>query len=157
MGCESVAKRVTWQRIPITSRPKGARVYVDGSPKGLRTPTHIDLDANQDHIVTIKLKGFHDVDIRLLKVVDAELDNVTAPGEASLAFAQKTDGILYRLAPSEIEATLSQKMLGIHPALEFRLIITSDDRLREVKRLRRLEIITNEEFEATKKQLLETP
>lgn len=97
------------------------------------------------------------MDIRLLKVVDAELDNVTAPGEASLAFAQKTDGILYRLAPSEIEATLSQKMLGIHPALEFRLIITSDDRLREVKRLRRLEIITNEEFEATKKQLLETP
>jgi hypothetical protein len=58
-GC---APQVLTQRVPVSSQPMGARVYVDGKPVGT-TPTAVDLERTQSHILTLVKENYRQADV----------------------------------------------------------------------------------------------
>ncbi len=62
-GCATIV-RSSSQRIPVTSAPAGATVYVNGAPQGT-APLVITLDRKmKDHVLRVEYPGYHPVEIR---------------------------------------------------------------------------------------------
>lgn len=58
-GCETVVLR---QDIPVTTNPGGAKVYVNGQPRG-QTPCEVSLERNRNHVVTLLKEGYRQEDV----------------------------------------------------------------------------------------------
>lgn len=54
------------QKIPVSSYPIGAKVYVDGKEMGI-TPMQIHLTRNEHHLVTIIKEGFEPCQAQIIK------------------------------------------------------------------------------------------
>ncbi len=55
---------VAMQHIPISTTPHGAQVYVNGKYKG-DTPLAVDLERNQDHLITLIKENYQLKDISI--------------------------------------------------------------------------------------------
>jgi hypothetical protein len=55
-GCATIVGGGHDQRVHIDSQPPGARVCVDGQPRGM-TPTDVELSRRQEHQVQLDLDG----------------------------------------------------------------------------------------------------
>lgn len=58
-GCETVVLR---QEIPVTTNPMGARIYVNGQPRG-QTPGEVSLERNKNHVITLVKDGYRQEDV----------------------------------------------------------------------------------------------
>ena len=63
-GC-AVMTRGTSLEIPVTSRPGGAKIAVDGKQMGL-TPLNLKLDRKKDHLIRVERTGYVPLEIRAL-------------------------------------------------------------------------------------------
>lgn len=61
-ACFSVKKSL--QTIPVTSRPAGALIHIDGQYAGI-TPVNLKLDRKINHVIRIELEGYKPVQIVL--------------------------------------------------------------------------------------------
>ena len=50
------------QRIPISTNPMGAKVYVDGKPAG-ETPTAVELERTNSHVLTLVKENYRQADV----------------------------------------------------------------------------------------------
>ena len=60
----SCSTPVAMQHIPISTTPNGAQVYVNGKYKG-DTPLAVDLERNQDHLITLVKENYQLKDISI--------------------------------------------------------------------------------------------
>lgn len=58
-GC---APQVLKQRVPVSTNPTGAKVYVDGTPSG-ETPTTVELERTQSHVLTLLKENYRQTDV----------------------------------------------------------------------------------------------
>lgn len=56
------APQVLKQSVPVSTDPGGASLLVDGAP-ACTTPCKVDLERNQDHILTLKRDGYRQKDV----------------------------------------------------------------------------------------------
>ncbi len=124
--CASCAQHVATQKIPLSTEPPGARVYVDGKQSG-HTPCAVELERNQDHLITFQKDGFrqqdvsirrqHETETTLLKAINSGVsdakffkDPVWGLNSAVQSLqAQKASGEAYVLAPSTVSLKLVPK------------------------------------------------
>jgi hypothetical protein len=62
-GCETVVLR---QEIPVTTNPMGAKIYVNGQPRG-QTPGAVSLERNRNHVITLLKEGYRQEDVMVQK------------------------------------------------------------------------------------------
>jgi hypothetical protein len=115
---------IEMQKIPVASIPMGAEVRVDGRLVGV-TPTAVELQKNQNHIVTISKDGFVPKNINVFSkrdearaitqaftsVFKAEDENPFSSAEKSWNRGEKT-GETFFLEPSFISEDLSQENIA---------------------------------------------
>ncbi|MFA9453646.1 MAG: PEGA domain-containing protein [Candidatus Aminicenantaceae bacterium] len=62
-GCATISSN--WgQKIPVTSSPMGAKIFVDGKEKG-ETPMELVLKRKQNHLIRIELEGYDPYEISI--------------------------------------------------------------------------------------------
>lgn len=59
MGC---VPEVLKQRVPVSTNPTGAKIYVDGNLAG-ETPTTVELERTQSHVLTLKKENYRQADV----------------------------------------------------------------------------------------------
>jgi len=62
-GCSTVVSTPT-QKVPVSSRPAGATIRVDGERKGT-TPKTVELSRRRDHDVTLTLASYRPYTVHL--------------------------------------------------------------------------------------------
>jgi len=60
------------QKIPVTSDPQGAKIYVDGEEIGI-TPLNLELKRKKSHVVRIEKEGYNPLEIGLVRKTSASL------------------------------------------------------------------------------------
>ena len=58
-GC---VPEVLKQRVPVSTNPTGAKIYVNGTLAG-ETPTVVELERNQSHVLTLKKENYRQADV----------------------------------------------------------------------------------------------
>jgi len=151
VGCSTIVNG-TSQAVSISSDPPGARVEVDGNMRG-STPISIDLKRKSNHLVTITLDGYQAEQISINKVISgAVAGNIIAGGFIGWG-VDAISGAQYKLKPDTIAVVLRKGETD--PSTLARTIdsVSPSDRLRQLKGLHEDELITDEEYEATRKAL----
>lgn len=103
LNCVSCATIVngTTQKIPVSSDPIGASVFVDGVPVGY-TPLNIELKRKHTHLVTVSHEGYEDEAVRLEPVLSAVVaGNIIAGGFVGWG-VDAVSGSQYRLIPDAV-------------------------------------------------------
>lgn len=62
---------VATQKIPVSTDPSGALVYLDGKVVCQGTPCGVEIPKDQDHLLTIVKEGYHQRDVPVRRVYDA--------------------------------------------------------------------------------------
>lgn len=62
---------VATQKVPVSTDPPGALVYLDGKTVCQGTPCSVDIPKDQDHLLTIVKDGYHQRDVPVRRVYDA--------------------------------------------------------------------------------------
>lgn len=115
-GCASIIHG-TYQKIEITSQPKGATIIVDGKKYGT-TPQLLKLKRmgrfkeepkeKQSYAVTLEMEGFHPFELTIRRQVDGWfIGNVFIGGLLGIII-DATNGSMYKLTPGQINANLGQ-------------------------------------------------
>lgn len=152
-GCSTIVNGTT-QSISISSDPAGAEVQVDGNPVGV-TPLSTELKRKHNHLVTISLNGYKSQQITINKVMSgAVAGNILAGGLIGWGI-DAANGSQYKLKPDTIAVVL------VPGSTDERDLISSVDQLDIRTRLEQLEqlksdgLITEEEYEATRKVIID--
>lgn len=107
LNCVSCATVIngTTQRVPVSSDPVGAYVFVDGNPVGC-TPTQIELKRKYDHLITLSKEGYEDETIRVEPVLSAAVaGNIIAGGFIGWG-VDAINGAQYRLIPETVHVKM---------------------------------------------------
>lgn len=150
-GCATIINGST-QQVSVSSDPPGAQVMADGNPIGV-TPLVIDLQRKSNHIVTVSMDGYHTEQVSVVKVMSgAVAGNILAGGFIGWGI-DAASGAQYKLKPDTV--TVQMRRLGPgesnrDPASAF----TLEDQIRQLDRLRRDGILTDEEFRVAKASVL---
>ena len=152
-GCSTIVNGTT-QSVSISSDPSGAEVQVDGNPVGV-TPLSTELKRKHNHLVTISLDGYKTQQITINKVMSgAVAGNILAGGLIGWGI-DAANGSQYKLKPDTIAVVL------VPGSTDERDLISSVDQLDIRTRLEQLEqlksdgLITEEEYEATRKVIID--
>ncbi|MDR3639854.1 MAG: PEGA domain-containing protein [Humidesulfovibrio sp.] len=115
---------VATQKVPVSTDPLGALVYLDGKQVCPATPCSVEIPKDQDHLLTIVKDGYRQKDIPVRRVFDsaAVLRESVRQGvraakggsdlggafssAASSADKQEKDGRAYVLAPDMVSPRL---------------------------------------------------
>ncbi len=150
-GCSTIINGTT-QDVSVSSDPPGARVTADGNSVGV-TPVVLDLKRKDNHIITVSMEGFHTEQIAVTKVLSgAVAGNILAGGLIGWG-VDAASGAQYKLKPDTIAVQLRPLRAGevdVRASAGF----SPEDRLRQLDQLRRDGIITQQEFDATKAEIL---
>lgn len=138
-GCATIVKGTT-QPIPIASEPTGARVLVDGQPKGT-TPVTVDMQRKHTHVVTLELPGYDTENISITNSVGgAVAGNIIAGGLIGWG-VDATSGAQYNLSPKAVNVRLRQTtQQGAAPISKF------ESELARLESLRTRGVISDEEY-----------
>lgn len=110
-GCASILHG-TLQPMSISSTPTGANVTVDGTSSG-STPMTASLSRKHEHTVKIEMQGYKPMEVKLNKGIDGWFwGNLLLGGLVGMIIDGST-GAMYKLSPSQIDATLKQEGLGV--------------------------------------------
>jgi hypothetical protein len=61
---------VATQNVPVSTDPSGAAVYLDGKTVCAATPCSVEIEKNQDHLLTIIKPGYRQRDVPVRRVYD---------------------------------------------------------------------------------------
>jgi len=155
----------TKQEIGVNSNPSGAKVFVNGASMGT-TPATLNLDRSGSHKIRIELDGYQPYEMTLTKSVSGWVwGNILFGGLIGLA-VDAIDGALYDLNPEQVSGqlmkgegdTLQVNVIKGAPASGEKigqLVKTPADKLKELKAIKDQGLITEEEYEAKRKALVE--
>lgn len=154
-GCATIINGTT-QKIPISSVPTGAKVTVDQST-GYTTPTVLDLSRKRNHTLQVSLGGYNTEVITLQSVMSgAVMGNLVLGGLIGWG-VDAASGAQKRLVPESIHITLQPTKIaasvpgGSNPNQESE---TLETRLESLNRMRKKELITEEEHQESRKRLI---
>lgn len=107
LSCVSCATVIngTTQRIPISSDPIGAQVFVDGMLVG-RTPVTIEVKRKYSHLITLSADGYEEAAVQVNPVLSAAVaGNIIAGGFIGWG-VDAVNGAQYRLMPETVYVKL---------------------------------------------------
>jgi len=153
-GCATIIHGTT-QNIPVSSVPTGAKVTVDQST-AYTTPTVLDLPRKENHTIQVSLEGYNTEVITLQSVISgAVMGNLLLGGLIGWG-VDAASGAQNRLVPESVHITLQpikapnvQERSTPTQGLE-----TLEKRLEDLNRLRKKELITEEEYQESRKKLI---
>jgi hypothetical protein len=119
----ALAGCVATQKVPVSTDPLGAQVYLDGKAVCQTTPCSVEIPKDQDHLLTIVKDGYRQKNVPVRRVFDTvgvlrqsarEGARAAASGDldgalssaAQSADAQERDGRAYVLSPDMISLRL---------------------------------------------------
>ncbi|MCK9175944.1 MAG: PEGA domain-containing protein [Desulforhopalus sp.] len=163
-GCCSIIHG-TNQEIAVSSSPTGARVLVNGSQVGT-TPATLNLKRNAPPRIRLELEDYQPYEMILTKSVSGWVwGNIVFGGLIGLA-VDALDGAIYKLNPEQVSAQLLESKGN---KLQIQMIKGKPERaekigqmkkspaekLKELKGLETLGILTGEEYEAKRQALVD--
>lgn len=152
-GCSTIVNGTT-QSVSISSDPPGAEVQVDGNPAG-NTPISVELKRKNNHLVTIMLEGYQTQQITINKVMSgAVAGNILAGGLIGWGI-DASNGSQYKLKPDTIAVQLRPGITDERTLISSIDELSTSDRLRQLESLRNENLITEEEYQASRKALIE--
>lgn len=152
-GCSTIVNGTT-QSVSISSDPQGADVLVDGEFVG-NTPVAVDLKRKHNHLVTVSLDGYETQQIAINKVMSgAVAGNILAGGLIGWGI-DAANGSQYKLKPDTIALQLRPGTTDESTLISSVDELSTSERLRQLQALHHDGYITDEEFEATRKVLVD--
>ena len=166
-GCCSIICG-TSQEVAVSSNPGRATVKVNGQIKG-KTPVTLDLKRNKSHRIRIELDGYQPYGVALKKRVNAwVLGNIIFGGIIGLVI-DAVDGAIYTIKPDTIQAILLKDESAVvsvdvqkQPTGDLQKIgqmekvgESTAERLKELKDLKDNGILTEDEYETKRKELVD--
>ena len=163
-GCCSIIHG-TSQEVGVSSSPTGAKVVVNGSQMAT-TPATLNLKRNGSHRIRLELDGYQPYEMTLTKSVSGWVwGNIVFGGLIGLA-VDAIDGAIYKLAPEQVSAqllkgegdTLQVKMIEGKPENAEKIgqmERTPAEKLMELKELKDQGLLTEDEYEAKRKALVD--
>ncbi len=154
-GCATIVNGTT-QKVSVSSDPPGAQLVVDGEST-YTTPATVELSRKRDHLLTISKDGYHTEQIAVQKVISgAVAGNIIAGGLVGWG-VDAISGAQYKLVPKTVAVTLRPIGRGGNQqsAESLENALSPAARLRQLSELRDQDLITEEEYEATRKLILE--
>lgn len=150
-GCATIINGTT-QQVSVSSDPPGARVMADGTAIGV-TPLVFDLERKSNHIVTVAMDGYHTEQVSVVKVISgAVAGNILVGGFIGWGI-DAVSGAQYKLKPDTVSVQLRRLGPG-ESDREPSSALTIEDRIRQLDRLRRDGILTDDEFRSAKASVL---
>ncbi len=110
---------VATQKIPVSTDPSGAVVFLDGKQVCPSTPCSVEMPKDQDHLLTIIREGYRQKDIAVRRVFNTasvlresvrEGARSGVEGALSSADQQERDGRAYTLKPEMV----TLKLIGVN-------------------------------------------
>ncbi len=151
-GCATIIHGTT-QKIPLSSTPSNAHVTVDGSGS-FYTPTTVELTRKMDHILVFTKEDFEDEQVVITHVISgAVMGNILAGGLIGWG-VDAVSGAQYRLVPEIVSVSLRPKHENSSSQKPPTAIITPEMRLEKLKELLDKQLITQQEYEAMRKETL---
>jgi len=154
-GCATIIHGTT-QKIPVSSSPSGAKVAVNEST-AFTTPTTLELPRKDPQILQISLEGYQPETVKLESVTSGVvMGNILLGGLIGWGVDAASGG-QYRLVPESVHVALrpvTESQRG--PVAPSSSQETLESRLKQLADLRDKELITEDEFQTTKKRLLES-
>jgi hypothetical protein len=156
-GCATIINGTT-QKIPVSSSPSGAKVSVNEST-AITTPTTLELSRKDPQILQFSLEGYQPETVKLESVTSGVvMGNILLGGLIGWGVDAASGG-QYRLVPESVHValrpvTFTDSQRGtVTPVLTQE---TLESRLKQLADLKDKELITDDEFQTTKKRLLES-
>lgn len=152
-GCATILHGSS-QELTVTSIPPGARFTVDGEGSHT-TPATIKLERKRDHSIVFELEGYQTEQVTVTHVISgAVAGNILAGGFIGWGVDAMT-GAQYRLVPETINVSMRPLMAGEIVQSVLAMPFTTEDRLKNLKDLLDKELITKDEYEAMRKEILD--
>lgn len=152
-GCATVLHGPS-QHVSVSSNPSGAIVEANGAGSW-KTPTRIKLARKRDHILIIRKEGYEDEQVVIMHVISgAVAGNILAGGLIGWGIDAMT-GAQYRLVPETVHVELKPLKPGSPEATSPLIHMSAEEKLKRLKGLLDEELITQEEYEAMRKIILE--
>ncbi|HEX5872072.1 MAG TPA: PEGA domain-containing protein [Longimicrobium sp.] len=124
-GCATIMHGSN-QPVGISSSPTGAQVFVDNQPMGI-TPVTATLSRKDHHTVRVEMAGYAPYEMKLTRGVSGWVwGNLVFGGIPGLAIDAITGG-LYKLTPTEVNATLARPTATLNgQALMIAVVLSAD-------------------------------
>ena len=124
-GCATIMHG-SKQDIAVSSTPSGATVSVDNQQMGT-TPTTVNLTRKDRHVISIEAPGYRKYDLQLTRGTSGWVwGNLVFGGIPGLAIDAITGG-LYKLTPTEVNATLARPTATLDgQALMIAVVLSAD-------------------------------
>lgn len=124
-GCATIMHGSN-QPVGISSNPTGAQVFVDNQPMGI-TPVTATLSRKDHHTVRVEMAGYAPYEMKLTRGVSGWVwGNLVFGGIPGLAVDAITGG-LYKLTPTEVNATLTRPTATLDgQALMIAVVLSAD-------------------------------
>ena len=160
-GCCSIIHG-TSQKIPVNSVPSGATVFHNGIPAGT-TPAILELKRSENHTIRVEKEGFVSYEESLVRSTSGWVwGNIFFGGLIGLA-VDAIDGSIYNVKPDRISATLLPDPRTETVSLEGENAINTPpsiptdqtSRLRILKKLHEEGLLTDEEYQTKKQDVLD--
>lgn len=152
-GCATIIHGSS-QELAVTSIPPGARFTVDGEGSHV-TPATIKLQRKRDHSLVFELEGYQTEQTTVTHVISgAVAGNILLGGFIGWGVDAIT-GAQYRLVPETISVSMRPLMAGEVAQGVLAMPLTTEDRLNNLKDLLDKELITEDEYEAMRKEILD--
>ncbi len=151
-GCATIINGTT-QRIPVSSDPSGVTITVENGTK-YKTPATVELSRKENHTLQFSLDGYESETVQLESVTSgAVMGNILAGGLIGWGVDAASGG-QYRLVPESVHVSLrpAVPIEGQQPPTVKSPLAA---RLQQLKELRDNELISNEEYEASRKAALQ--
>ena len=156
-GCATIIQGTT-QKVPVSSVPSGARVTLNEST-AYTTPTALELSRKEHHTLQFSLEGYQPEVIKLESVTSGVvMGNILLGGLIGWGVDAASGG-QYRLVPETVHITLRPiSAPGGSPGtgIPSQAAETLEDRLKYLKGLRDKDLIGEDEYQATRKRLLDS-
>ncbi len=156
-GCATIIQGTT-QRVPVSSVPSGARLTVNEST-AYTTPTVLELSRKEHHTLQFSLEGYQPEVIKLESVTSGVvMGNILLGGLIGWGVDAASGG-QYRLVPESVHIALRPiSAPGGSPGtgIQSQTAETLEDRLKHLKGLREKNLISEDEYEATRKKVLDS-
>lgn len=152
-GCASIVNGTT-QAVSVSSDPPGARVEVDGDPQG-STPLSMELKRKHNHLITISMDGYQTEQVAVNKVMSgAVAGNILAGGFIGWGI-DAANGSQYKLKPDTIAVVLRPGETDERSLVASVDEIDTPTRLRQLESMRNEGLITDDEYQATRRAIIE--
>ena len=157
-GCATLIHGTT-QTVSISSEPEGADVYEMGNNLG-KTPIALELSRKKKfHSLVLKLDGYKDERVRITRVVSGSVaaNILLFPVGALIGWGvDAASGAQWRLVPEEVFVEMKPAQLGETTETNAEPEVwTVEEQLENLKGLFDKGLITEDEYKATKKLILE--